>query len=72
MIELDEQQHAARTWFQALRNRNCVVFEASSPKPHPTPPLPRPKATEAIPDGKPGQRRHPGPVSLTVVAYCLW
>lgn len=28
MIELDAQQHAARDWFEALRNRICAEFEA--------------------------------------------
>jgi coproporphyrinogen III oxidase len=28
MIELDEQQQAARTWFEALRDRICAEFEA--------------------------------------------
>ncbi|RIA37614.1 coproporphyrinogen oxidase [Hephaestia caeni] len=26
-MELDPQQHAARTWFEALRNRICAAFE---------------------------------------------
>ena len=28
MIELDDQQQAARTWFEALRDRICAAFEA--------------------------------------------
>ncbi len=28
MIELDEQQQAARTWFEALRDRICAAFES--------------------------------------------
>ena len=28
MIELDEQQRAARAWFEALRDRICAAFEA--------------------------------------------
>jgi coproporphyrinogen III oxidase len=28
MLELDEQQQAARTWFEALRDRICAEFEA--------------------------------------------
>jgi coproporphyrinogen III oxidase len=28
MIEMDEQQQAARTWFEALRDRICAEFEA--------------------------------------------
>ncbi len=28
MIELDDQQQAARTWFEALRDRICAEFEA--------------------------------------------
>jgi coproporphyrinogen III oxidase len=28
MIELDEEQQAARTWFEALRDRICAEFEA--------------------------------------------
>jgi coproporphyrinogen III oxidase len=28
MIELDEEQQAARTWFEALRDRICAAFEA--------------------------------------------
>ncbi len=28
MIELDQQQQAARTWFEALRSRICAAFEA--------------------------------------------
>jgi coproporphyrinogen III oxidase len=28
MIELDEQQQAARTWFEALRDRICAEFES--------------------------------------------
>src|SRR3546814_1689214 len=27
-MELDPQQSAARTWFEALRNRICAAFEA--------------------------------------------
>jgi len=27
-MELDEQQHAARTWFESLRDRICAAFEA--------------------------------------------
>jgi coproporphyrinogen III oxidase len=28
MLELDDQQSAARTWFESLRNRICAEFEA--------------------------------------------
>ena len=28
MITLDAQQQAARTWFEALRDRICAAFEA--------------------------------------------
>ncbi len=28
MLELDEEQQAARTWFEALRDRICAAFEA--------------------------------------------
>ena len=28
MIELDDQQQAAREWFEALRDRICAEFEA--------------------------------------------
>ena len=28
MIELDEEQQSARTWFESLRDRICAEFEA--------------------------------------------
>ena len=28
MIELDDQQQAARDWFESLRDRICAAFEA--------------------------------------------
>ena len=55
MIELDDQQQAARDWFESLRDRICAEFEAiereagSGRAPSPTCP-----GSARIPDGSPG------------------
>ena len=67
MIELDEQQSAARAWFEALRDRICAAFEAIEREAGSESAFEYTAWDRADPDGAPGGATEADPIVPTMI-----